>query len=199
VTDVNRAPVAAPASAAPDHRRLLGRDPGQTELVTTGTAVTAKRPIAATESVIPELDETVAKPRPLWKHPAFIVSIALTLAALIAAGVFLVLWLLSDGPARIDGVELEVGEGNAHLTWTGTDEAVDLYVVNGGDVIDMSQLVRGGSEAWFPVGLPVGGGGFDDGSCFVVRPHANADAEVSLDAAALDEQGARSACVADAR
>lgn len=198
MTDVNRAPTAAPSSAG-GRRRVLGREPGQTAIAATGAPTAAKRPIVATESVIPELDETVAKPRPLWKHPAFIVSIALTVAALVAAGVFLVLWLLSDGPDRVDGVQLEVGQGNAHLTWTGADDPVDLYVVNGGEVLDMSQLVRSGDEAWFPVGLPLAKGGFDDGTCFVVRPHANADAEVSLDAAALDEQGARSACVADAR
>ena len=55
--------------------------------------------------------------------------------------------------------------------------------------------MRGGDELWLPLGL----GEFDDDSCFVVRPRAAATGEVSLDAAVLDEQGARSACVAASR
>lgn len=191
MTDSIRAP--RPGGQTASAGTLVGRSPGQPEIGAGG--VGAKRVIVATESVIPELDESEAKPRPLWKRPAFLVSIGLTAAALIAAGVFLVLALLSDGPPRISSIELTVGEGNAHLVWGGTDEAVDVYVVNGGEPSDLSQLVRGGSEIWLPVGI----GEFDEDSCFVVRPRAAASGEVSLDAAVLDEQGARSACVAASR
>lgn len=193
MTDTIRAPRPGAASASVSAGTLVGRSPGQPEIGVGG--VGAKRVIVASESVLPELDENEAKPRPLWKRPAFLVSIGLTAAALIAAGVFLVLALLGDGPPRVTSIELTVGEGNAHLVWGGTDEAVDVYVVNGGEPSDLSQLVRGGSEIWLPVGI----GEFDDDSCFVVRPRAAATGDVSLDAAVLDEQGARSACVAASR
>ena len=66
-----------------------------------------------------------------------------------------------------------------------------LYVVDGSEAQDLTQLVRG-EQAWVPVAL----GLFGEDSCFVVRP-ATVEEPVTLTADGLAEQGGASACVAD--
>ena len=192
----DRAPVdPAPAVLAPaDHapvggtRLVLGDEPGVASL--TGVAPGRRRPLVTGASVLPELVDVPGRPRRLWRHPAFVVSAVLTLLALVAAAVLLVLSLTGDGPARVTGLELGVDQGNAVLSWTGDEDAA-LYVVDGSEAQDLTQLVRG-EQAWVPVAL----GLFGEDSCFVVRP-ATVEEPVTLTADGLAEQGGASACVAD--
>jgi hypothetical protein len=173
------------APAAEGH--LLGWAPGNAAI---GAAGGSKRAVAATAGVLPELTEAETKPRPLWRHPAFLLSMALTVIAVGVAIVLLVMSLTGDAP-RVSSTAVDVGEANAHVTWSAGDESVDLYVINGEDVLDLSQFVRAGEQAWVPIGM----GYFDDASCFVVRPVGAADQPVSLDSADLEAQGAARACV----
>ncbi len=154
------------------------------------------RPLASESTgVLPELAEVEQKPRSLWRHPAFVVSMALTTLAIIATAVLLIVNIVGGQAPPVESAEIEAGGGNLHLTWTGASD-VDLYAVTGGETLDLSQLIRGGAEAWVPAGL----GFYDDSTCFVIRPSVEAEAEtpVSLTADALAEQGAASVCVAEA-
>ncbi len=185
-------PTLAPTPEPPLQNQLLGWAPGQAPIAPTDAPGGTKRAVAASATVIPELGEAEVKPRPLWRHPAMLVSMILTFIALVVAGVLIVLSIVNGGAARVTGLELELGEGNAHLTWSAPDTEVDLYVVTGGDALDLSQRVRG-EEAWLPVAL----GLFGDDSCFVVRPAERSGDPISLVAEDLEAQGAQSACVAD--
>lgn len=161
--------------------------------------------LRASGRVLPELEPEAAKRRRLWRHPAFLVSIITTLLAVIAAVVLLVLGVFSGSPG-ITELTIERTEGNIRVHWAETADPVELFAVGGpsGEVIDLSQTITG-NEAWIPLGALL----VDDGTCIVVRPLATTEADtasdepspqlvVSLDSAALEEQGAASACVADA-
>jgi hypothetical protein len=180
----------APASGT--HR--VGFAPGQSVLGSAPAGAGAvKRDLASGADVLPEIVEAEIKPRPMWKHPAFIVSIILTFLALAGAAVWFILSIVMGGQARIASAQVTIDGGNAHITWTPTDFAADVFVVTGADVVDVSEGVTPG-ELWLPVGL----GQYRDESCFVVRPAELGDTPVSLGAADLEAQGAASACVADA-
>ncbi|TFV83940.1 hypothetical protein E4V99_02335 [Microbacterium sp. dk485] len=177
-----------PADAAPAR---IGWDAGRSSLSATAGEI---RPLETAADVLPELEEAQITPRPMWKHPAFLVSAITTLLALIALAVFLVLGLLNPRPAAT-GLTLDAGDDNVHVSWSGPDVAYQVIVVGGpgGDELDVSQLVTG-TEAWIPTGM----GFIDDRSCVVVRPaEGNETAEVALDAATVADQGGASACVAD--
>lgn len=161
--------------------------------------------LLASGRVLPELEPEVVTRRRLWRHPAFLVSIITTLLAIIAAVVLLVLGAFSSSPG-ITELTIERTEGNIRVHWAETADPVELFAVGGpsGEVIDLSQTVTG-NEAWIPLGALL----VDDGTCIVVRPLETTEAEpaseepapqrvVSLDGAALEEQRAASACVADA-
>lgn len=180
----------APAGAAPGAVRI-GWEADRASLTST---VAPLRRLESAADVLPELAEDVAAPRPMWRHPAFLVSASLTLVALLALGVFVVLGMLNP-PAAATGLSLTTSEDNVRVAWSGPDTAYQVIVVGGpaGDQLDVSQLVTG-TEAW----IPRGAGLVDDRSCIVVRPAAGAEsAPVALDAATLAEQGAVSACIAD--
>lgn len=170
-------------------RDVLGAAPGQPYLTAQGPGVA----LTPGGNAIPELDAAADKPRSLWRHPAFLVSMILTVLALIAAAVLIVLSLLGGGRDSVTDAAIEVSGGNVHLTWS-SDAPVDLFVVTGGDVLDVSQLMVGDDEAWVLSAL----GLYESTSCFVIRPTAVGDDEVVLDADALADQGAASACVRDA-
>lgn len=165
----------------------LGWSEGQTRIE---GAAGSKRSLATTSSVLPELSEAQEKPRPLWKHPAFILSMALTIIALVVSGVLIVLSLLGGSGGTVTGLTVDAGEGNAHLSWTVDSGDVDLYVVTGDEATDLTQLVRG-TQAWVPSAL----GLFDRTSCFVVRSTDQRAQPVTLDADQLAAQNASSACV----
>lgn len=168
----------------------VGWDAGRTSLATVPAPI---RPLETSSDVLPELTETPQKVRPLWRHPASIVSMATTLVALLALAVFVVIGLLNPAAAA-SGLALTTGDDNVRATWSGPDVPYQLVVVGGpgGDVVDVSQLVAG-TEAW----IPRSAGLVDERSCLVVRPASVSDAQVSLDADALASQGASSACLAD--
>ena len=170
----------------------LGWAAGQTSLGTAGAQPSAKRELSTDAGVLPELSEAQAVARPMWRHPAFLVSIIATFVVLVVAAVLLIMGALGGGPAKVTDLELTVGDGNAHLTWNANGADVDLFVVSGTEVLDLSQRVRD-DGAWIPVAF----GLYDDDSCFVVRAASHGAEKVSLKAADLDAQGARSACVAD--
>lgn len=186
---------AAPAAAGSSR---LGWEPGAPRLYETwGEASTAsKRPLGSEIGVLPELEEREEKKRPLWRHPAFIVSAILTLLAIGVGGTLMVISLTSAGPPTVSKLSIAAGSGNVRLTWSGPDVPYDLYVTDadGTSAVDLTQLVRG-REAWVPRAAQL----FTDDSCFVVRAaESSPGAAVSTDPDELSAQGAQSVCVADA-
>jgi hypothetical protein len=160
-----------------------------------GPVVPAKRPLGSEIGVLPELEHRDETTRPLWKHPAFVVSAITTVLAVGIGAALMIVSFTSGGPARVSDLAIASGSGNVRLTWSGPDQPYSLYVTgpDGGDAVDLSQLVRG-HEAW----LPRTAGLFADDSCFVVRAADRSSDDVTLDDGALDDQGAQSVCVADA-
>ncbi|MEV1131378.1 hypothetical protein [Agromyces sp. NPDC049794] len=151
------------------------------------------RPLGSTGSVLPELAEAPQRERKWWLHPAFLVSVGLTVLALLGAAAWFVIAAVTDDSVQVTGLSISDDAGNAHLDWNGPDSAYAVFAVHGdGEVVDLSQLIRG-TEAW----IPSAAGLYGDDTCFVVRP-ASVDAEVSLDASALGGQRGQSTCVADA-
>ncbi len=167
----------------------LGTAPGQPILTAGGEGVAFQ----AAVTVLPELEEAAARPRTIWRHPAFIVSLVLAGLAVIAAAVMLVLSLVLGGShGAVSDAALSEAGGNLHLTWNSSG-AVELYVLTGSSTLDASQLVVGTDEAWIPSALGV----YDQSSCFVIRPQGTSG-EVSAAVDALAAQGAASVCVRDA-
>lgn len=153
------------------------------------------RTLETSGDVLPELEEAPEKERPVWRHPAFLISIGTTVLAIIAFVVFVILGGLSGGSTASD-LSLEVTDNVVRVDWSGPDVPYQVIVVDGpsGPTLDVSQLVTG-TEAWLPRSAAI----VDDGSCIVVRPaDGNEEADVKLDRATLDAQGAVSGCVADA-
>lgn len=181
--------------AAPARRMELGGSPGHPSLFAANLPATpVKRELMSGAAVLPELVDAPVAERKLWRHPAFIVSIITTFLAIVTMVVLLLVGVFSDGDPRVSGLDLEVGDGNAQLSWSGQDVPYALYAVDGSDeMVDLSQRVVG-REAWIPVAL----GLFDHETCFIVRA-AVVTEQVSLRADDLDAQGAQSVCVADAQ
>jgi hypothetical protein len=166
----------------------LGSAPGQTRLHSTS----AVRPLGTTGSVLPELAEAPERERKWWLHPAFIVSVGLTVLALLGAAAWVIVSALTDDSVRVSGLTIAKDAGNTHLDWDGPDAAYAILAIHGdGEIVDLSQLVRG-TETW----IPAAAGLYEDDTCFVVRP-ASVGADVSLDAATLEGQRGQSTCVAD--
>lgn len=166
----------------------LGSAPGQTRL----DAATEVRPLGTTGSVLPELAEAPQRERKWWLHPAFIVSVCLTLLALLGAAAWFIVAALTDDSVRVSNLTVSDDAGNAHLDWDGPDAAYALFAVHGdGELVDLGQLVRG-TEAW----IPAAAGLYDHDTCFVVRP-ASVTGDVSLDASALGGQRGQSTCIVD--
>lgn len=169
-------------------RNVLGGAPGQPQLRASGPGVA----LAPASNAIPELEASTEKPRSIWRHPAFLVSMILTVLALIAAGVLIVWSLLAGGGGAVSNAGISVESGNAHVSWT-ADGPVDLYVVTGDEVLDVSQLIVG-DEAWVLAAL----GFYESTSCFVIRPASESAQDVTLDSDALAAQHGASVCVRDA-
>lgn len=154
------------------------------------------RSLQTSGSVLPELEDTPEhRRRPLWRHPAFLISIGTTLLAIIAFVVLLVLGVFASD-ASVTDLELEATDGAVRATWAGPDVPYQVIVVDGpaGDELDVSQLVTG-SEIWLPRAAAI----IDDASCIVVRPaEGNEEAEISLARSTLEAQGAAAECVSDA-
>ncbi|MGO2518523.1 MAG: hypothetical protein ACTH8F_00220 [Microbacterium sp.] len=154
------------------------------------------RPLETSGGVLPELEDSPATHRrPLWRHPAFLVSTGTTLLALIALAVFLVLGVFGSRVAASD-LSFELTENVVRASWSGPDVPYQVIVIDGpaGNAVDVSQRVTG-TEIW----LPLAAGLIDEGSCLLVRPaEGNEEATPEADGAALDQQGGVSGCVADA-
>lgn len=165
----------------------LGREPGQPTLLAGGPAPA----LGSGRDVLPAFEQVAEKPRPMWRHPAFIVSAILTILALLAAAAFAVLSIFGPGAGEVKSAAIEVVDGNAHLTWEASGD-VELYVVTNGQPLDLTQLIAGKNEAWIPAALNL----YTQSSCFVVRPATDEPEDVSLDGSALTSQGASSVCVA---
>lgn len=164
----------------------LGISPGQPRLAAPG----ATPELGSGREVLPSLESAAAAPRPMWRHPAFLVS---SILALIAAGVLTAFTLFGPGAGSVSDASIDTSSGNAQLRWSATGP-VELYSVTGGQALDLTQFVAAENEAWLPAAL----GLYTRSSCFVIRPAADAPeqrAEVSLDGAALTEQGAASVCM----
>ncbi|GAB3127811.1 hypothetical protein GCM10027056_27970 [Glaciibacter psychrotolerans] len=179
-------------SILPVEATALGYEIGRTTLPAMQPSA-VKRTLEAGSDVLPELDEAPTAKRSVLLHPAFLLSVGLTLLSI--GG--LVAWLiinLNSSAAAASSVTVAATSGNVRVSWSGPNVPYELFVIDGpaGEVLDVSQLVSG-REAWIPRSALI----VDDGSCFVVRPAERAAAAVSLEKATLDAQGASSACVAD--
>ncbi|WP_206448253.1 hypothetical protein [Agrococcus sp. KRD186] len=168
----------------------MGWERGQVSL-----RVAAERPpLSSSGDVLPELEELRTPPRRWYKHPAFIVSLILTVLAIGAGVAWFVVSVVLAPDVRVTNLQLTIDAGNAHLDWDGPDAPYSVIAVDGsGAQVDLSQLVRG-TESW----IYSAGGFYGADTCFVVRP-ASATGEVRMDAAALEAEGGASACVADAQ
>jgi hypothetical protein len=175
----------------------LGWDSGQPALYETWGVPSPypKRALSSGNDGLPELAEDKVVARRMWRHPAFIVSIATTLLAVGTAVVMLLGGAFSSGVPAVTDLAITGGEGNVHLTWAGPDSAYSLYVIQAGsdEATDVSQLVRG-TEAWVPLYADL----IDSNSCFVVRSVEVTSTTIDTDAATLEEQGAATICVDDA-
>jgi len=153
-----------------------------------------KRPLESLGDILPDLQEAAATRRPMWQHPAFLVSIGLALVTIIVMIVLLVLGIFSSGSAASD-LRLTQTDSAMHATWSGPDEVYDVYVIGGpqGDLLDVSQLVTG-REVWVPLHARL----VDDDACLLVRPAArNEGVEVGTTVPELEAQGAVRACLPD--
>lgn len=166
----------------------LGRDAGQPRLSAGGPAPV----LGSGREVLPELESVADAPRPMWRHPAFIVSSILALLALIAAVVLTLISVLGSGGGEVKQLSIDVSSGNAHLSWSASGP-VELFSVTNGEALDLTQLISGENEAWVPAALDL----YSQSSCFVVRPAGGDVQQVSLDGDVLAEQRAASACVRD--
>lgn len=176
-----------PAPHAP-----LGSVPGQTDLLGTAAGVAdGKSTLESGRSVLPELDDADIRRRPLWRHPAMLVSIILTVLMLGAAGAFFVIQKMGHDAVPVTELALTPSDSNVHITWKGGDELYSLYSVDGtGTPVDQSVWIRGGKEAWIPATVKA----YSAETCFVVRPSSVTD-PVSLNAQTLSEQGAQRSCL----
>lgn len=150
------------------------------------------RALGSGSSVLPELAEAPPRTRRWWLHPAFLVSMGLTVLALGGALAWAIVSSLSSSSVHVDGLNASIDSGNLWLDWSGPDADYSVFAVAAdGTQTDLTGFVRG-TEAW----IPAAAGLYDDRSCFVVRP-ASEHGEVSLDAATLDSQRSASVCAAD--
>lgn len=176
---------------SPGPHVTLGTAPGATRI---DSARGDKRPLLQGSSVLPELQQAETKIRAWWKHPAFLVSMILSILALLAMAAFMIVPLFFDDDVVVSDLHATEGENTLHLQWSGPDVEYAVFSVAGdGTVLDITQTVAG-THAW----IPNAAGLFDQDTCFVVRD-AELDAEVTLNAEQLQEQGAQSVCVADAQ
>lgn len=167
----------------------LGVEPGRVPLAAAGS-----RELGTEAGVLPEIAEAPARQRRWWLHPAFVLSLVMTVLALAGAAAWWIVSAANDDAVRVSGLTIAVEQGNVALHWEGPDAPYALYEVGAdGDAVDLTALVRG-TSAW----VFSAAGLFDRGSCFVVRPASRTE-EVTLDAAALQAQNSAAACVADAR
>ncbi|WP_336632299.1 MULTISPECIES: hypothetical protein [unclassified Microbacterium] len=167
----------------------IGVEPGRPRIGAGGG-----RDLSSGVEVLPEIVETPAKQRPWWLHPAFVVSILLTVLALGAALAWAIVSAMTDSSVTVSHLRISSEGGNVALAWDGPDAAYALYQVSGDrETTDLTQLVRG-TSAWVFSAADL----YDESSCFIVRPAA-ADGPVSLDAATLQSQNGASVCVSDAR
>lgn len=151
------------------------------------------RALGSGSTVLPELAEAPPHTRRWWLHPAFLVSVGLTVLALAGLATWMIVSAVGDSDVRVSGLAASTESGNLRLDWSGPDADYSLYAVAGdGTATDLTGFVTG-TEAW----LPAAAGLYDERSCFVVRPAAE-QGEVSLDAAAVDAQRGASICAADA-
>lgn len=166
-------------------QKELGREAGQQVLAAAGPAPA----LGMGREVLPSLEEAADAPRPMWRHPAFIVSAILTILALAAAAAFAILGIFG-GKGEVSRAAIETSSGNVHLTWQASGP-VSLYVVTNGQAQDLTQLISGENEAWVPSALNL----YTQASCFVVRPASDKPAKVTLDGGELAKQHAASVCV----
>ncbi|WP_404443644.1 hypothetical protein LG315_10135 [Microbacterium marinum] len=153
------------------------------------------RPLRRYGDGLPELEDAPQRRRPLWRHPASLVSMGTTLVAVIVAVVLLLTGFFTPRGAA-SALALEPADNAVRVSWQGPDTPYQLIVVGGpaGDEIDVSQLVTG-REAW----IPRAAGLIDDTSCVLVRPvEDNEDVPVVVDRVGVEAQGGAIACVADA-
>lgn len=168
---------------------VLGDAPGQPRVRAGSRGVD----LVAGSQAIPELDEAVAATRPLWKHPAFIVSLIVTALSIAAMAALLIWSVVAGGGDTVSRADISVVDGNVRLTWD-AEGPVDLAVVTRGEALDVSQLVVASGEAWVPAAL----GLYESTSCFVIRPSAASEEPVDLAPDVLSAQGGQSVCVRDA-
>lgn len=144
--------------------------------------------------VLPELEELEEQQRSLWRHPAMLVSVGLTLAAIITMIVLLLLGVFGTA-AKATGGELTQNNNQVRFAWGGPDVPYQVIVVGGpqGNELDVSQLVVG-QEVWLPLSARL----IDENSCIIVRPaEGNEESPVTMNAPDLEGQGGISSCLTE--
>lgn len=178
---------------------LLGWSPGQPMLYPDEEhwgheASAAKRQLGQQTRVLPELSETEAGRRSMLRHPAMLVSLGLTVAAIATMIVLLMLGVF-ESRVQVRALTGIDGADAVQLRWEGPDAAYGLYAVGAQQQTpaDLSQLIRG-REAW----IPKQAGLLPQDACLVVRPIlGNELTPIALDAGALAEQGGQRVCLAE--
>lgn len=155
----------------------------------------AHAPLAHPRVLVPELEEPPA-PKKLTRQPAFIVSVSLAAAALVAVGVIVLMQTVFAPPATVEKLAIEDVGGSYHVTWDGPNVPyAAIRLTDTAEPADISAQIRGGRELW----LPKAGGIVPADSCFVIVELSQLE---GLDVTAADEElaraGAARACVRDA-
>ena len=189
-------PTPAPPSGTVLARRTIGSAPGQAVLLgrPSGTRTEATR-LEHDRQVLPELEE-LPPARPLYRRPAFVVSLAIAVVAVLTCVTLVVVQHVTRRPPAVASVTLQDVGDYYLLEWEGPDVPYRLVLTtaDGADPADVSSLVRG-QEAW----VPKTSAHVTPDSCLVVLAVEVADDHAfTVDPADLAAQGGAMACVADA-
>ncbi|WP_062303050.1 hypothetical protein [Demequina subtropica] len=187
----------SPSQRRIGHDDLAGRD------LALADAQASRVRLESPRSVLPEVVEIQIAPRRWYRHPAFLVSLGLTMVALAAMVVLLVLDARGgDEVPVVTGLTIEEGEGSVTLAWSGATDGAFLYSIDPGAEApaDLSQLVRG-ATAWLPLSADL----YTPRTCFVVVPATLGESgevlvPTSVPATAVEREatGAATVCVSDA-
>jgi hypothetical protein len=157
--------IASPPIGGALTHHVLGT-PGETGRFAFAEGNGAERP-APLESEFELLPELAAEapPRPIWRQPAFVVSVAAALVMVLGfIGVLVVQALLRE-PDRVEGLTITDTGSQYFLQWKGPDVPYSVIMTGGDAPADISAYIRDGRTLWIPTAAEQVKGD----SCFVVR------------------------------
>lgn len=187
--------VAPPLVSVDLTRRIIGDGPDAIPLQTPGwTPSMGDKPrLERLLDPLPELDVDISVRR-LRRQPAFVVSVALAVAAGLAVSGWWVKHQYFSPPEAVQNIELLDAGDNYRLEWRGPDVPYTaLLVHDDGEVQGNLQKWIRGWGLYMPKTYP----GLTADSCFVVQPEGTAVIEKHLDLSNLDASGGALVCIAD--